>query len=427
MGAGSVVALPSGVNAPGRALLSAAVPKMERRNGMRIDLKTAQILTSDEVRETLDLFRRHRDNPLALQESLRGMFPKKIAEAVGELMALRSRAAQKFSRGEDMFFTREQLEQASSERVAAYRAERFRKAGFTEIWDSCCGIGSDAVALATAGLQVHAADKDPSAVHFARANAQAHGLQDRIDFREADCATELPGPGALYLDPSRRKGSRRLMSPDEWSPKPADVARLLEGRPGACLKLSPAVPLELLLQKFPAPGEIETISLSGETKETLFWYGACASGVPRRATLLPAGASYSGVEDGQAPVGELSSYLYDPDPAVVRSGLLGALAKEHGLCVVDPEIAYLTGKKKLRSPFLDGFQVVASEALDPRKMKALLRDLQVGRLEVRKRGVSDRPLTMEQKFLPRPFGDRTLTLLACRIGERHVGILGDPL
>ncbi|TAH38171.1 MAG: hypothetical protein EYC70_05995 [Planctomycetota bacterium] len=393
---------------------------------MRIDLKTAQILTSDEARETLALFSNHGDDPLSLQESFRGLFPKKTAEALGELTALRRRGAQKFSRGLQMFFTREQLEQASSERVAAYRAERMRKAGFHEVWDPCCGIGADAIALAAAGLAVHAWDKDPSAVHFARANAEVCGAGG-IEFREADCTTEMPGPGAIFIDPSRRKGSRRLMSPDEWSPKPADIARLLEGRPGACVKLSPAVPLELLLAKFPAPGEIETISLSGEAKETLFWYGACASGVPRRATLLPAGDSYAGAEDGQAPVGELAEYVYDPDPAVVRSGLLGALAKEHGLCALDPEIAYLTGKKKVRTPFLDAFRVVATEALDPRKMRSLLRDLQVGRLEVRKRGVTDRPLTMEQKFLPRAFGERTLTLIACRIGERHLGILAEPV
>jgi hypothetical protein len=274
---------------------------------------------------------------------------------------------------------------------------------------------------------VHASDKEPSAVHFARANAEVCGATG-IEFRTADCSLEPPGPGAILVDPARRKGSRRLMSPDEWSPDPATVARMLEGRPGACLKLSPTVPIELLLEKFPAPGEIETISLLGEAKETLFWYGALAGPSPRRATVLPAGESYAGAPAPDAPVGELGTYLFDPDPALVRSGLLGAFAREHGLCAIDPEIAYLSGRRRLRSPFVDGFRVVAREALDPRKMKALLRELQVGRLqEVRKRGVNERPLSLEQRFLPRPFGNRVLSLVATRIGDQHLGILAEPL
>lgn len=394
---------------------------------MRIDLKTAQILTSPEARETLALFSNSAEDPRAIQESFRGLFPKKTAEALGELAALRRRATQKFCRGAEMFFTQEQLEQASSERVAAYRAERFRRAGCTEVWDPCCGIGADAIAMALLGIRVHATDKDPSAVHFAAANAEACGARG-IDFRVADCTADPPGPGALFLDPARRKGSRRLMSPDEWSPPPSAIALLIAGRAAACLKLSPTVPLDVLLQKLPPAAEIETISLNGEAKETVFWYGACASGAARRATLLPSGHTFAGPMDSQAPVGPLAAYLFDPDPALVHSGLLGPFAQEHDLRTLDPGVAYLTGRRKVRSPFLDGFRVVACESLDPRRMRGLLRELGVGKLaEVRRRGVSERPASLEQRFLPRAFGNRVLTLIATRVGERSLGILAEPL
>ncbi len=391
---------------------------------MRIDLKTARILTSDEARETLLLFRHASDDPLGIQESFRGMFPKKIALALGELRQLRRRAEQKFSLGLDMFFTKEQLEQSSSERVAQWRAARFAAKGFQEVWDPCCGIGSDTIALALAGLRVHASDKDPAAVHFAEANAGVYGAEG-IDFREANCCEEPPGEGALYLDPSRRRGSRRIMSPDDWSPPPSVVAKLLEGRPGACLKLSPAVSLELLLEKFPEPGEIEVISLNGEGKETIFWYGVLAGETPRRATILPAGTSFAGAEERAAPVGEIGTFLYDPDPSLVVSGLLGRFAQEHSLRVLDPEIAYLTSDQMVDSPFLDAFRVLAMDRLDARRMRAIMRERGVGRLEVRKRGISDRPLSLEQRFLPKAYGERHLTLLATRIGEGHVGILGE--
>lgn len=393
---------------------------------MAWDMKTAEALTSPEARDTMLLFRNLPDDPLAIQESFRGMFPEKIARAMGELRALRRRGAQKFARGLDMYYTKPQLEQSSSEPVADYRAGRFAAAGEKEIHDPCCGIGADALALARAGLRVHAADRDEVALHFARANAEIHGAQG-LDFRLADCAEEPPpAGGAIYLDPARRRGSRRIIRPEEWSPPPPAVARALEGRSSAALKLSPAVDLDELLEHFPAPDEIEVISYLGEAKETVFWYGKAAGGEPRRATILPSGDTYAGAEHAQAEVGELGAWIYDPDPALVRAGLLGGFAAEHGLHVLDPEIGYLSGPKRVDSPFVDAFRVLAHETLDPRKMRAALREHGAGELAIRKRGIAERPQTLAQRFLPKKFGDRSLTLIATRIGDRHLGILAEP-
>jgi hypothetical protein len=394
---------------------------------VRLDIKTAKILTSEEARETMVLFRTLGDNPLAIQESFRGMFPKKVAEAMGELRALRRRATQKFELGLDMYFTKPLLEQASSEPVAAYRAARFAAAGFKEVHDPCCGMGSDTIALAKAGLKVFAADKSEIAAHYAKINAEIAGVSENTEFRDADCIEDPPPDGPLMLDPARRRGSRRIMNPTDWSPAPEVVCSLIKGREGACLKLSPAVDMETLFELFPQPDEIEIISYRGEAKENVFWYGKLATGVERRATILPSGDTYCGKEKAQAKTGEIGAYLYDPDPALVRSGLLGRFAEEFGMWNLDPEIGYLSSDERVDSPFVDGFKVIAHESLDPRKMRALLREHEVGRIQIRKRGIAERPQTLEQRFLPKKYGDRFLTLVATRLGDRHVGILADAL
>ena len=373
------------------------------------------------------LFRTLGDNPLAIQESFRGMFPKKVAEAMGELRALRRRATQKFELGLDMFFTKPLLEQASSEPVAAYRAARFREAGFKEVHDPCCGMGSDTIALARAGLKVHAADKNEIAAHYAEHNAEIYGVAGSCTFRTADCSEEAPPEGALMLDPARRRGSRRIMNPEDWSPSPEVVRSLIEERPGACLKLSPAVDMDILFELFPMPDEIEIISYRGEAKENVFWYGKLATGTQRRATILPGGDTYCGEAQPQAETRELGRYLYDPDPALVRSGLLGRFADEHGLWNIDPEIGYLSGDEHVDSPFLDAFEVLAQESLDPRKMRAMMREQEVGRIQIRKRGIAERPQTLEQRFLPKAFGDNVRTLVATRLGDRHIGILAQEV
>lgn len=394
---------------------------------VRLDLKTAKILTSEEARETMVLFRTLGDDPLAIQESFRGMFPKKVAEAMGELRALRRRAQQKFQLGLDMYFTKPLLEQASSEPVAAYRAKRFADAGFKEVYDPCCGMGSDTIFLAKAGIKVHASDKSDIAAHYAETNAEISGVGDLCDFSVADAMEEIPGDGAIMLDPARRRGSRRIMNPADWSPSPEAIGKLIEGRPGACLKLSPAVDMDTLLELFPTPDEIEIISYRGEAKENVFWYGKLATGAARRATILPDGETYTGEEQAQAKTGEIGGYLYDPDPAMVRSGLLGRLADELGLWNLDPEIGYLAGDEALENPFLDGFKILDHESLDPRKMRALMRKHEVGSIVIRKRGIAERPQTLEQRFLPKKYGDKRMVLIATRIGDRHLGMLAEPL
>ena len=103
------------------------------------------------------------------------------AAAAYETAWLRQRATQKFARASQMYFTREALEQASGERIAAYRAERFAR--FANVGDFCCGIGGDTLSLAQR-THVHAVDLDPLRLAMARENAIAHGMQDRIQFNE---------------------------------------------------------------------------------------------------------------------------------------------------------------------------------------------------------------------------------------------------
>ena len=59
-------------------------------------------------------------------------------------------------------------------------------------------------------------------------------------------------------------------------------------------------------------------------------------------------------------------------------------------------------------------------------MRKLLREFEVGTLRIRKRGIAERPAALEQRFLPKSLGDRTLTLVATRVGDRHIGYLTEP-
>ena len=110
---------------------------------------------------------------VALTQSLRSAIGSVRTHLVLELVDLRNRAKAKFRHAERMFFTRRLLEQATDERIAAYKAARF-PAG-QPVADLCCGLGGDLVALAgravTAGV-----DRDPVALLYAEANCRASGV-----------------------------------------------------------------------------------------------------------------------------------------------------------------------------------------------------------------------------------------------------------
>ncbi|MDX6362699.1 MAG: hypothetical protein QOC85_1709, partial [Streptomyces sp.] len=158
---------------------------------------------------------------LAVATRLRRDHPAPLVTAVLAQTRLRQRAAAKFGAedAERMFFTPNGVEQSTRTSVATYRAERFCALGVRSVADLCCGIGGDAIALARAGIRVLAVDRDPLTVAAARANADALGLADLIEVREAD-VTEVATEeyDAVFVDPGRRGGRGRIFDPEAYSP-----------------------------------------------------------------------------------------------------------------------------------------------------------------------------------------------------------------
>ena len=69
------------------------------------------------------------------------------------------------------------------------------------------------------------------------------------------------------------------------------------------------------------------MSFGGGVKEAVLWSaGFAAGGVRRRATVLPAGRQLTDADPAEPRVGPVGGYLYEPDGAVIRAGLVQQLA-----------------------------------------------------------------------------------------------------
>ncbi|MEM7334822.1 MAG: class I SAM-dependent methyltransferase, partial [Chloroflexota bacterium] len=152
-------------------------------------------------------------NHLQIATKLRKTVAPPLAQALLELALLRQLGTVKFSKADQMYFTRPALEQATAEPVASYRAERFNRLGLKHIADLGCSIGGDAIALA-AHAQVTGVDWDPVRLAMAQENLTVYGRSHNFSPLQADLHSLSPQSfDALFFDPARRdERGRRFFS-----------------------------------------------------------------------------------------------------------------------------------------------------------------------------------------------------------------------
>jgi hypothetical protein len=169
------------------------------------------------------------------------------------------------------------------------------------------------------------------------------------------------------------------------------LERWLPHVPHGAVKVSPAVEYD----EIPAEAAVEFISVSGEVREGVLWFGDLRDNGRqpawwRRATLLPDGHSLEGEDEpggtGQVAVTSPGAYLYEPDGAVIRAHLVQTLARQLDATLIDPEIAYLTADACQPTPFARCYALEAAFPFQLKRLRRYLRERQVGRVTIKKRG-----------------------------------------
>ncbi len=338
----------------------------------------------EQLKATPELFHRLAENTgpeLGLQKRLRAEYSPEVVRAAITQAELRVKAAGRFARAADMWFSTKGLEQATSEAVAAHKAKRFSGT----VQDFCCGIGADSVALAMQGCNVSSVDLSPVCCLMTSWNVAAHGISDRVKPICSDIADVVSRDGLLHIDPDRRPVEwRRVRRIEDCQPGLPVLLELIDEFRGGAIKLSPASNFG---GKF-ANCEVELISLDGECREATIWFGDLAGDAPSRATVLPSGETLSAEPlSAWTNVGELGAWIYDPDPAVVRSGLVDVLAERLGLRRIDDAEEYLTGDTLVNSPFVRPFEVLENLPNNDRDVRRAFGRHEFGQAEVKCRHV----------------------------------------
>ncbi|GAB2505273.1 50S ribosomal protein L11 methyltransferase [Promicromonospora xylanilytica] len=375
-----------------------------------------------------------------------------LAAAVVTQSRLRAKARTKFGDFADgMLFTADGLEQATRLLVAALHARRYLDAGVTALADLTCGIGADSLAFAGTGLRVVATDLDECTAAIARWNLRHF---PEADVRHADgLALDLRAEGVegVYADPARRVSggsgarSRRVFDPRAYEPPLDAVWALRETVAAVGIKVGPGIPHEGL----PDDAETQWVSVGGDVVEAGIWFGPLAlDGPGRSALVLRTFTDDDGKDhtlsrtvrgsDVVPDVGEVGQYLYEPDGAVIRAGLVGQAAAELGGRLVDPTIAYVTTDSPAelppsrptdsvgaQAPIATGYRVLDTMPFGLKRLKSYLRARDVGRITIKKRGTAVVPEQLRKQLVLT--GTEEATIVLTRVAGNQQILLVEPL
>ena len=326
-------------------------------------------------------------------------------------LELRAKAKSKLGeRASHLLFTRNGLEQATRWPVARYHAQRLARLG--SVTDLGCGLGIDSLAFCETGLQVVAIEQDAETAQLAAWNLKTQNAEVQT---AAAQESEIRTTG-VWLDPARRNlagrfDARRMVGPEDFSPSLDFAFSLLTEFPGG-VKLAPGLPHELI----PKGLEATWVSHNRELVELSLWNLDPARAGKRFAVMVSDSQieEFSG-EVFPAQLAELGKFICEPEPALIRSGLIGAFAQEESLTAIAKDIAYLSSNQLPSSPWLRSFEVLENLPIDKKLLRKRLGAMGVGRLEIKKRGVDIDPAQLRKEMKLK--GEGAATLILTRVGD----------
>ncbi len=359
----------------------------------------------------------------------RGLDADLVAAAMTQ-SRLRARAQPKFGEfAAAMLFTPEGLEQATRLPVAVHHAQRYAAAGCRWVADLGCGIGGDAMALAGLGIEVLAVEHDEMTAAIATVNLRQ---LPEAEVRHDDAlATDLTGVDGVFADPARRqRDGRRVFDPRAYSPPLPELLALREQVPALGLKVAPGIGHAHI----PADAHAQWVSVAGDVVEAGLWFGPLApEGPGRSALVLGAGGVHTLRDDRPAPadapvrqgvVRGLGEFLFEPDGAVIRAGLVARAGELVGAGLVSESIAYLTGDTDPGSPFVTAYRVLDRFDFGLKRLRAYLRARGVGAVTIKKRGTAVDPAQLRGRLDLK--GSSEATLVLTRIDGRQQVIMVEP-
>ena len=253
------------------------------------------------------------------------------------------------------------LEQCSSQATALYK-QRFALS-VDRVADLTGGLGVDSWSLSRPAASVDYFERSEELCACARHNFVALG-RDNITVHCAETTPEMlsriPSDtySLIYLDPARRgRDGGRVYSLSDCEPDITALRpELLRIAPRILLKASPMADIRVLLSELPEASEVHILSSENECKEVLVLMlrdnAVPAGDIPITAVELSSGDNaaefhFTLREENEAAAdlavpSEITGYLFEPSPALLKSGAFKLPAVRFGLRKISASTHFYT-------------------------------------------------------------------------------------
>jgi hypothetical protein len=389
---------------------------------MSIHLKILAFLASEQGQNLLEQLSHQNlseQNTLKIITRLRQEFDMEQASALLTMAILRQKAVTKFGDAAiKMFFTDTALQQASDPLIRAYRAKKSQNLA---VLDLCCGIAADSLAFASAGASVHGIDINPLRIAIAGYNADMLGIDASFEIADAR-VYQATNVDMIFFDPARRdEHGKRIFDVEGYIP-PLSLIKNWQSKQ-IMIKLAPGVDLNQLKDY---GGLVEFISVSGDLKEAVLYLGTEESGL--KATLFHDGEIYHWQREGDTPdinLAEPRGYLLEPDASILRANLVQDITWHFSGWMLDETIAYFCCDVPIDSPWVRRWRIRDWMPFNLKKLRAYLREADIGKLTVKKRGSAIQPEDLIKQLKLK--GNEPATLVLTRYKGQQIVVICDEM
>lgn len=337
---------------------------------------------------------------------------KPIKEMLSQIK-IQKRNLNKIPISNELLFTEQGVQQASSFKLAQYHTKKFE--AFYKVADLSCGIGVDLMNIAKEKEQVYAIDLDADTLKLAEYNCESQNLNN-IKFISGKAEEFTQQVDAIFIDPDRRPDSNRRIVPEEYSPPFSKIMKLRNVCKNIAVKLSPAIDYKRL--KLPIDSTLEFVSENGTLKEILLCMGKLSTeNCEQKAVLLSTNLTLQN-SNAKTKITEIQKYLFEPDPAIIRAGLVQELGIKIGYNLIDSKLALLTGSYIVESDFGKIYKVEEIIKYDLKKVRKYVRQNEIGELIIKTRGFPESVEQFRKKIKLK--GKNSVVMFILRRGDDHI-------
>jgi hypothetical protein len=348
-----------------------------------MQLAEINFLSSPEGQELLRKYQDFSETDLYRELMKNPKMNSPYLSAAVTLIKLRRKAAGKFSRSSEMFFTPLSLEQSTGEEISKYIAARFGRP--KKIVDLTCSLGGNLIFLCLAAQETIAVDKDENNIALAKLNTGVYGCAKNIKFICGDAYDNIISDAdAYFIDPARdRPGKTKTRSILNCEPNLSKIIpEIFKVTENLGVKISPAFDYQEI-KLLPGEPEVEIISEDNVCKVAMLWFGKFRT-AKRRATCLINEKIYSFVKKEKLNPIMISSkplsYLYEPNKAIIKAHLIEEIASEFKLEKINRQTSFLTSDGLIKDK-RELFRICRLESFAPFSLKEIKTELKAKNIE----------------------------------------------